>query len=179
MRAYYAFRVRCRSEHTVRAELQEMGLWATVPMATYTCRPSNGRTRSGAREVRQAPAAPGYVFVALPRTHNALRQVLSCDKVWSVVTFNGEPAAIGCGAFHAFTRRAVQPPKKRSLAEVVRGQVVQVLDGPFTSHRGMVGASDDEGLEVLVSLFGKVTSMRMDYDKVGLVEANGIRRLAA
>ena len=57
-------------------------------------------------------------------------------------------------------------PKPRKLFQV--GQVVRVLDGPFTDFTGVVEEinNDKSRLHVAVSIFGRLTPVELEFSQV-------------
>ena len=53
--------------------------------------------------------------------------------------------------------------------EVREGQIVQVIDGPFTGFRGEVKEVDEQTAKVAVQVFGRVTPMDLAFEQIALV----------
>ena len=53
--------------------------------------------------------------------------------------------------------------------EVREGQIVQVIDGPFTGFRGEVKEVDEQTAKVAVQVFGRVTPMDLPFEQIVLV----------
>ena len=53
--------------------------------------------------------------------------------------------------------------------EVREGQIVQVIDGPFTGFRGEVKEVEEQTAKVAVQVFGRVTPMDLAFEQIVLV----------
>ena len=56
--------------------------------------------------------------------------------------------------------------------EVREGQIVRVIDGPFTSFRGEVKEVGEQTAKVAVQVFGRVTPMDLALGQIELVPEN-------
>ena len=56
--------------------------------------------------------------------------------------------------------------------EVREGQIVQVIDGPFTGFRGEVKEVDEQTAKVAVQVFGRVTPLDLALGQIELVPEN-------
>lgn len=52
------------------------------------------------------------------------------------------------------------------------GQIVRVIDGPFTGFRGEVKEVDEQTAKVAVQVFGRVTPMDLALGQIELVPEN-------
>ena len=53
--------------------------------------------------------------------------------------------------------------------EMREGQIVQVIDGPFTGFRGEVKEVDEQTAKVALQVFGRVTPMDLAFEQIVLV----------
>ena len=73
--------------------------------------------------------------------------------------------------FERLTRLAegVSAEGAEMKVEVRQGQIVQVIDGPFTGFRGEVKEVDEQTAKVAVQVFGRVTPMDLAFEQIILV----------
>jgi transcriptional antiterminator NusG len=60
----------------------------------------------------------------------------------------------------------------RKHRQVRKGQIVRVIDGPFTGFRGEVKKVDEQIAKVAVLVFGRVTTMDLALGQIELVPGN-------
>ena len=110
---------------------------------------------------------PGYVLVEMEMTDDSWHLVKSTPKVTGFVggTAN-KPTPITQKEVDAIMRQVqegVEKPRPKVLFEM--GEAVRVKEGPFTDFNGTVEeVMVDKGkVRVSVSLFGRPTSVELDY----------------
>ena len=62
--------------------------------------------------------------------------------------------------------------RMRKHHQVREGQIVRVIDGPFTGFRGEVKEVDEQTAKVAVQVFGRVTPMDLALGQIELVPEN-------
>ena len=60
----------------------------------------------------------------------------------------------------------------RKHHQVREGQIVRVIDGPFSGFRGEVKEVDEQTAKVAVLVFGRVTPMDLELGQIELVPDN-------
>jgi len=60
----------------------------------------------------------------------------------------------------------------RKHHQVRKGQIVRVIDGPFTGFRGEVKKVDEQFVKVAVQVFGRVTPLDLALGQIELVPEN-------
>ena len=60
----------------------------------------------------------------------------------------------------------------RKHRQVRDGQIVRVIDGPFTGFRGEVEKVDEQTAKVAVQVFGRVTPVDLALGQIELVPGN-------
>ena len=60
----------------------------------------------------------------------------------------------------------------RKYRQVCKGQIVRVIDGPFTGFRGEVKEVDEQTAKVAVQVFGRVTPMDLALGQIEFVPEN-------
>jgi transcriptional antiterminator NusG len=62
--------------------------------------------------------------------------------------------------------------RMRKHHQVREGQIVRVIDGPFTGFRGEVKEADEQTVKVAVQVFGRVTPVDLALGQIESVKKN-------
>lgn len=123
--------------------------------------------RSGQRHSVQRKVFPGYVLVRMDMDEESWYVVRNTPGVTSFVGMGNEPTALGEREVDMILKgmHAEAPKVTVSLA---LGDVVRIIDGPFSDFRGSVDEIDQEKgkVRVLVSFFGRETPVTLDFLQV-------------
>ena len=113
---------------------------------------------------------PGYVLVEMEMDDDSWHLVKDCPKVMGFIGGSSDrPAPISTKEAQAILDRiqeGVEKPRPKVLFEV--GELVRVIDGPFTDFNGMVEEVNYEKsrLHVGVSIFGRSTPVELEFGQV-------------
>lgn len=113
---------------------------------------------------------PGYVLVQMSMDDDSWHLVKDCPKVMGFIGGSSDrPAPISTKEAQAILDRiqeGVEKPRPKVLFEV--GEVVRVIDGPFTDFNGVVEEVNYEKsrLRVAVSIFGRSTPVELEFGQV-------------
>ncbi len=134
-----------------------------VPSETVTETRAGGKTRT-----RQKLSLPGYVFVEMAMSELAWHLVKDTPKVTSFIG-NQTPQEVPSSQIDGLRRGIIEgsvKPKPRLSFEL--GEEVRVLDGAFANFTGQVDGVnlDKQKLKVKVSIFGRPTSVELDFSAV-------------
>jgi transcriptional antiterminator NusG len=134
-----------------------------IPSETITEQRPGGKTRT-----RQKLSLPGYIFVEMEMSEGIWHLVKETPKVTGFIG-NQTPQEVPISQIDHLRRgvieNAVKPRPKLSF-EV--GEEVRVLDGAFANFTGTVDdvKIDKQKLKVKVSIFGRPTSVELDFSAV-------------
>lgn len=131
-----------------------------LPSETVTEARPGGKTR-----VRQKLSLPSYLFVEMEMGEDAWHVVKDTPKVTGFIG-NQNPQEVPTSQIDNLRRGIVEgaaKPKPRLSFEV--GEEVRVLDGAFANFTGTVDDvnMDKQKLKVKVSIFGRPTSVELDF----------------
>jgi transcriptional antiterminator NusG len=134
-----------------------------IPTEQVTETRPGGKTR-----VRQKLSLPGYLFLEMKMSEKAWYLVKETPKVSGFVG-NQNPREVPSSQIENLRRGIVEgtaKPKPRLTFEV--GEEVRVLDGAFANFTGTVDdvKMDKQKLKVKVSIFGRPTSVELDFAAV-------------
>jgi transcriptional antiterminator NusG len=166
VQAYSGFEGRVRD--SLRQRMQQYGLEDHFGEVFIPSETTTETTSSGKQRVRQKVSLPGYLFVEMKMTEKAWHLVKDTPKVIGFIG-NQQPREVPLGEIDSMRRGivegAVKPKPRLSFA---LGEEVRVLDGAFANFTGTVDEVnvDKQKLKVIVSIFGRPTSVELDFATV-------------
>jgi transcription antitermination factor NusG len=84
------------------------------------------------------------------------------DAIWGSVALAGARQSAG----------GTKDGRMRKHWQVRKGQIVRVIDGPFTGFRGEVKKVDEQVAKVAVQVYGRITPMDLALGQIELVPGN-------
>ena len=159
----YENTVKATIEKTVQSrQLQDQILAIAIPTETVT-----EITESGASKTYERKLYPGYVFV----------KMVYSDNTWHVIrNIRGVSGFVGASGNDPIplTEDEVYDmgvEKREIIVNYAVGDTVRILDGPLSSFTGTVEniEIDKNSVSVVVSMFGRETSVEFELDQVEVV----------
>jgi len=134
-----------------------------IPSETVTEARPGGKSRT-----RQKLSLPGYIFVEMEMSEHCWHLVKETPKVTGFIG-NQTPQEVPTPQIENLRKGIVEgmaKPKPRLTFEI--GEEVRVLDGAFANFTGTVDdvKVDKQKLKVKVSIFGRPTSVELDFAAV-------------
>ncbi|MBT4993386.1 MAG: transcription termination/antitermination protein NusG [Candidatus Marinimicrobia bacterium] len=126
--------------------------------------------RGGQHRKSERKFFPGYVLVQMEMNDETWHLVKEIPKVLGFIGGTSEkPSPISDKEADTIMRRVqdgVEKPKPKVLFE--SGEMVRVIDGPFTDFNGVVEEVnyDKNKLQVSVFIFGRSTPVELDFGQV-------------
>ena len=126
--------------------------------------------RDGQKRKSDRKFFPGYVLVQMEMADDSWHLVKDCPKVMGFIGGTSDkPAPITEREAQNILNRiqeGAEKPKPKVLFEV--GEVVRVIDGPFTDFNGVVEEVNYEKsrLRVAGSIFGRSTPVELEFGQV-------------
>jgi len=126
--------------------------------------------RDGQKRKSDRKFFPGYVLVQMDMDESSWHLVKDCPKVMGFIGGTSDkPTPITQREAQTILNRiqeGTEKPKPKVLFEV--GEVVRVIDGPFTDFNGVVEEVNYEKsrLRVAVSIFGRSTPVELEFGQV-------------
>jgi transcription termination/antitermination protein NusG len=125
--------------------------------------------KKGERKTSSRKFFPGYILVQMELDNETWHIVKDTPKVTGFVGGGSTPPPIPDEDVAKITARmeeGVERPKPKVLFEV--GETVRVIDGPFLNFTGVVEdvKPDKAKLKVMVSIFGRVTPVELEFIQV-------------
>jgi transcription termination/antitermination protein NusG len=127
--------------------------------------------RNGKRVTVTRRLYPGYVLVKMVYNQNTGHMISNVQGVLKFLGTGADPKPLSddelSKIFGGDTEEVAAPEEKVEIPFHI-GQVVEVVEGPFSEFSGTVQDVDhDKGkVKVEVSLFGRPTNLEMDYTQL-------------
>ena len=125
--------------------------------------------KNGERKTSMRKFFPGYILVQMDLNDETWHVVKDTPKVTGFVGAAKNPPAIPTADVEKITSRmqeGIERPKPK--VEFSVGETVRVVDGPFLNFTGIVeDVKPEKGkLKVMVSIFGRVTPVELEFMQV-------------
>lgn len=125
--------------------------------------------RDGKKKTTTRKSYPGYMFVQMDLDNESFHVVRTTPKVKGFIGGSRNPPPMP----EDEVRRITHQVEEEEVAPTVmidfdRGEEIRVIDGPFASMMGKVEEvnATRAKLRVLVSIFGRPTSVELDFTQV-------------
>ena len=153
--AWYAVWTRSRHEQVVREQLERKQIEAFLPTV-----PRWSRWKDRKKQIAW-PLFPGYCFARFDPQHRL--SILKCTGVVSIISFDGEPAAIPEHEIDSI-RQLVESDLAYDPCPMIReGEMVEVMHGPLKGVAGrLVRKGTHARLILSVDLIGQAVSVEVD-----------------
>ena len=159
----YENTVKATIEKTVESRnLQNQILAISIPMEEVT-----EITESGASKTYERKVYPGYVLVKMVYSDDTWHVIKDVRGVTGFVgTSSNDPTPLTEEEVYA-----MGVEKREIIVNYAVGDTVRILDGPLTSFTGTVEniEVDNNMVSVVVSMFGRETSVEFELDQVEVI----------
>ncbi len=125
------------------------------------------KIKAGKRKVVEEKIYPGYVLVEMVVTDDSWYVVRNTPRVTGFVGSGTTPTPISPEEIKELQKRmGVEEPKYKM--DILLGDSVKIVDGPFKETDGKVAEVDEERgrVKVLISMFGRETPVEVDFADV-------------
>ena len=123
--------------------------------------------KSGKKVAVERKLFPGYVLVEMISNQETLHAINSIQGVIKFVGTGRDPMPLRQDEVNRLLGIEAPVAESEPKEEIpfLHGQVVEIIEGPFTDFSGTVEEvlSDKGKVRVAVSLFGRPTSVELDY----------------
>lgn len=117
---------------------------------------------------------PGYLLVQMNLTNETWHLVKATPRVTGFVGGSANPPAMPDAEVQRIRAQMLDSSEKPDLLQSIeQGDTVRVSDGPFSNFTGMVEQVDRDKsrIRVLVSIFGRVVPVELEFGQVEKVSA--------
>lgn len=125
------------------------------------------KIKNGARKVIEEKIFPGYVLVEMIVTDDSWYVVRNTPNVTGFIGTGNTPTPIAQEEVDSLMKRVGANDPEFKI-DVSKGDTVTISDGPFKGQNAKVEAVDDARgkVKVFVSMFGRETSLELDFLQV-------------
>ncbi len=160
----YENKVKANLEHRRESMgMEDLIFDIKIPTVTETEIKEGGRRREVEKKI-----FPGYVLVQMDLNERSWGVVRNTPGVTGFVGSLGKPVPLSRKEYADITRRTEPDAPRRTSTDLTVGQVVKIVTGPLADFDGQISeVNTDAGkVKVMVSIFGRETSVEMDFDQV-------------
>ena len=155
-------------ERIAASDLQDHFGQILIPVETVI------ENRKGEKRTSTRKFYPGYLLVQMTLTNETWHMVKATPKVTGFVGGGSKPPAMSEAEVARILGQMKASEEKPDLLQSLdEGDNVRVTDGPFSNFTGNVEQVDrDKGrIRVLVSIFGRVVPVELEFGQVEKVTA--------
>lgn len=159
----YEQQVRIALEDRIKSEEMQQYFGRIVIPEEEVIEVSRGKRKSSKKSF-----FPGYLFIEMELTEKSWILVRHTQKVTNFVG-GQSPTPVPSNQINSIIQQMEEggfKPRPKIIFEA--GDLVRVIDGPFTNFQGTIDEVKPERqkLRVLVSIFGRATPVELDYGQV-------------
>lgn len=125
------------------------------------------KIKGGKRVMVEEKIYPGYVLVDMIVTDDSWYVVRNTPRVTGFIGAGVIPVPLDESEIKELFKRMGEDTVKHKI-DLISGESVTIVDGPFKDFEGKVNEIDDERgkVKVLVSMFGRETPVELDFLQV-------------
>ncbi len=125
------------------------------------------KVKGGKRVTEDEKIYPGYVLVDMVVTDDSWYVVRNTPRVTGFIGSGVVPVPLEKKEVEELFSRMSDESVKHNI-DLVKGELVTIVDGPFKDFEGKVGETDEVRgkVKVLVSMFGRETPVELDFLQV-------------
>lgn len=117
------------------------------------------------------PLFPGYMFVAFNPTTGSWRKISCTIGVSKLVSFGNQPTSVPYDLVSGLMKRCNADGTLLPSNQINKGDLVQLLTGPFADYVARVETIDaEQRIWILMELMGRTTRISVDPNKLQTLE---------
>ena len=123
----------------------------------------------GKKRTRSKKFYPGYMFINMKMSEKGWRLVCGATKVSGFISQSSKPQEVSSVEIENILKQVEDGTAQTNVkVSFSTGEAVIVVDGPFSNFNGTVDEVNEEKgkVKVLVSIFGRVTPVELDFIQV-------------
>ena len=154
LKSWFLLQYKPNSHHLALRNLNRQGFETFLPTQKVVQRKSTVFVQ------QLKPLFPGYMFVAFEQESASWRQINSTIGVSQLVSFDGQPRRLPIDLVSGLMLRCDASGEMLSPAQLLAGDEVQVLSGPFADFIATVENIDaSHRIWVLIDFMGRAARM--------------------
>ena len=124
--------------------------------------------KNGEKKISEKSLYPGYVFAHIDLDTDLWHKIQSLPKVSRFIGEQKTPTPLSQSDIEVILEKMEKKAPPRPKIDFEKGEMVRIIDGPFTNFTGVVEEFDlDHGkLKLNVSIFGRNTPVEILYSQV-------------
>ena len=124
--------------------------------------------KNGEKKITERSLYPGYAFAHIELDTDLWHKIQSLPRVSRFIGEQKTPTALSEVDIQKILEKMEKKAPPRPKVDFETGEMVRIVDGPFSNFTGMVEEYDlDHGkLKLNVSIFGRNTPVEIDYTQV-------------
>ena len=124
--------------------------------------------KAGRRVKTEKKFFPGYIVVQMVMNNETFTLVKQIPQVVMFLGAKNKPIAVSEAEARRLMKQAEEGAVVVEDVEYEAGQEVHVIDGPFAGFNGIASEVDNvkQKMTVTVLVFGRATSVELEFDKV-------------
>lgn len=164
---WYVICAASAAEMKVCAEINRIALVNEEIKEAFVPTKKSFKIERGKKKEIDLKIFPTYVFVQMICNLKTLEIIRNIPKVLGFLGPKYKPNVVPDEKIQKYKEDALNNLAMEEENFDV-GDIVRIIDGPFESFNGTVESRDDEKriLKISVSIFGRATSVDIDYDRV-------------
>ena len=125
------------------------------------------RVKGGKRVIEEEKIYPGYILVRMIVDDDSWFVVRNTPRVTGFVGSGTTPVPMDDSEVASLMGRMSEEAPKHKI-DLVRGDPISIVDGPFKDLEGKVGEVDEDRgkVKVMVAMFGRETPVELDFLQV-------------
>jgi transcription termination/antitermination protein NusG len=152
--------------HNLKQRIESMGMEDKI-FDVIVPKEKKIKIRDSKRVTVEEKIFPGYVLVEMIVTDDSWYVVRNTPNVTGFVGSGTTPTPVADDEMKFLQKRmGVEEPKYK--VDLLTGDLVRIMDGPFKDYEGKVGEVDEAKgkVKVFVSIFGRETPVELDFLQV-------------
>ncbi len=168
---WYAIQTYSGSEKSVKAGIEQLAKdYALEEQIDQIVVPTEEviEVKNGEKKITERTLYSGYVFASIDLDNNLWHKIQSLPRVSRFIGEQKHPAILSDADVAAILEKMEHQDAPRPKVDFETGEMVRIVDGPFSNFTGMVEEYDlDHGkLKLNVSIFGRNTPVEILYTQV-------------
>lgn len=160
-RRWYAVYTKPRQEREAEIQLRRQGFETYLPLLRHTV-----RRRDRWQETIE-PLFPRYLFIRLQLERDNIAPIRFTRGVAHLVHFGNSPRALPQGFVESLSAQARDGVHAQESLVFMRGDLVQILAGPFAGAKASFDIDSGKGrVSLLLNLLGRSHRLCIDRDQI-------------
>ncbi len=168
---WYAIQTYSGSERSVKRAIEQMAIdYSLEEKIDKVVVPTEEviEVKNGEKKITERSLYSGYVFAHLDLDNDLWHRIQALPRVSRFIGEQKSPTALSEADIQVILEKMEKKSAPRPKVDFETGEMVRIIDGPFSNFTGMVEEYDlDHGkLKLNVSIFGRNTPVEMLYTQV-------------